>query len=261
MHVTAPERTLHEAFFDPVTIGTAVGADGTNGVLKPAEFWLDGATTTISSLKWEDGEVTMGLSPTSTSLAGYAIDLIDTTGTTTLSLTSDNASTTPLTIGPCRTSPVGSDGDLLMLRIRELPPPPPPAPVTVTLTPRPQGSTTYLNVTVSWDDPQTCDGQYFVYIGTATSLVRNMGFHAATVSTASSSTGWLYNNFPDLWAVVRCDPSDYTNKQGGRTGVPAGCSRMNDAVNAAWMGASVAAPRVVGAPSWTDPGPQPAREA
>ena len=94
--VTAPERTLHEAFFDPVAIGTAVGADGSNGVLKPASFSLDGTTTTISSLKWEDGIVTMALSPTIT-LAAYAIDFIDATGTTTLSLSSDNASTTALT--------------------------------------------------------------------------------------------------------------------------------------------------------------------
>ena len=36
--VTAPAGTLHEAFFDPVAIGNAVGADGANGVLKPAAF-------------------------------------------------------------------------------------------------------------------------------------------------------------------------------------------------------------------------------
>ena len=31
--VTAPSGTLHEAFFDPVAIGSGVGADSTNGVL------------------------------------------------------------------------------------------------------------------------------------------------------------------------------------------------------------------------------------
>ena len=36
--VTAPEGTLHEAFFDPVTDGSVVAADSTNGVLNPAEF-------------------------------------------------------------------------------------------------------------------------------------------------------------------------------------------------------------------------------
>ena len=41
--VTAPrrDRTLHEAFFDPVDIGTAVGAVGSNGVLKPDAFALE----------------------------------------------------------------------------------------------------------------------------------------------------------------------------------------------------------------------------
>ena len=125
--VEAPPRTVHEAFFDPVDIGAAVGADGSNGVIKPAAFSFNGATTTISSLKWENGAVTLGASPTST-LAGHAIDFIDVTGTTTLSLTSDNASTTPLTW----TVPdkPWSDGDLLMLRIREPVAPPPSNPVT-----------------------------------------------------------------------------------------------------------------------------------
>ena len=115
VHVTAPPRTLHEALFDPVDVGSAVGADSSNGVLKPNAFSLDGTTTTISSLKWEDGAVTMTLSPTA-SLADYAIDFIDVTGTTTLSLTSDNASTTALTW----TVPdkPWSDGDLLMMRMR-----------------------------------------------------------------------------------------------------------------------------------------------
>ncbi len=112
----SPPRTLHEAFFDPVAIGNAVGADSSNGVLEPNAFALDGTTTTISSLKWQDGAVTMTLSPTA-SLADYAIDFIDVNGTTTLSLTSDNASTTALTW----TVPdkPWADGDLLMLRIHK----------------------------------------------------------------------------------------------------------------------------------------------
>ena len=110
------DRTLHEAFFDPVAIATAVGADNSNGVLEPTDFALDTTTTTISSLKWEDGAVTMTLSPTA-SLADYAVDVIDVNGTTTLSLTSDNASTTPLTWTV--TDKPWSDGDLLMLRIHK----------------------------------------------------------------------------------------------------------------------------------------------
>ena len=111
-------RIQHEAFFDPVAIGNAVGADGSNGVLEPNAFSLDGATTTISSLKWEGGAVTMTLNPT-TSLADYAIDFIDVNGSTTLSLTSDNASTTALTWNV--PDKPWSDGDLLMLRIAARP--------------------------------------------------------------------------------------------------------------------------------------------
>ena len=85
LDVTPPPRTLHEAFFDPAAIGSGVGADGTNGVLDPASFALDGVTTAVASLKWDSGTVTMGLSPTA-SLADYAIDFIDVNGTTTLSL-------------------------------------------------------------------------------------------------------------------------------------------------------------------------------
>ena len=113
--VTAPEGTVHEAFFDPVAIGSAVGADGTNGVLEPAGFALGGVTTTISSLKWENGAVTMGLSPAA-SLSDYIIDIIDVTGTTTLFLSSDNASTTALAWTVA--DKPWADGDLLMLRIR-----------------------------------------------------------------------------------------------------------------------------------------------
>ena len=199
--VSKPVNAAHEAFFDPVDIGDAVGADATNGVLKPTTFTHDGTPVTISGLKWENGTVTLELSPTA-SLADYNLDFIDVTGTTTLSLTSDNASTTALTW----TVPDApwADGDLLMLRIRE---PVSAEPVTVTITPRPQGSLTYFDVAVSWNDPETCDGRYFVYIGTERSLIRNMGFHAPTVSTVTSSTGWLYDSVPDFWAIVRCDPS------------------------------------------------------
>ena len=115
--VTAHPRAVHDAFFDPVDIGAAVGADGTTtGALAPASFVLNGVTTAIESLKWDAGTVTMSLSPTA-SLADYAIDFIDVTGTTTLSLTSDNASTTALTWNV--PDKPWADGDLLMLRIHK----------------------------------------------------------------------------------------------------------------------------------------------
>ena len=52
--VNAPAGTLHEAFFDPVTVGTAVAADTTNGVLKPATFTdANGASATLERIAWE----------------------------------------------------------------------------------------------------------------------------------------------------------------------------------------------------------------
>ena len=90
VHVTAPAGVLHEAFFDPVTIGSAVGADATNGVLYPAAFTVGGASATISSLKWEAGTATMVLDP-SASLAGHAIDFIALDGSVTTTLSFDDA--------------------------------------------------------------------------------------------------------------------------------------------------------------------------
>ena len=115
--VTAPAGTLHEAFFDPVAIGAAVGADGANGVIKPADFVLNGTNTTISSLRWEDGAVTMTLSP-SASLAGHAVDFISLDGTPTLSLSFDDATQSGGTLTWSVAAQPWNDGDLLMLRIR-----------------------------------------------------------------------------------------------------------------------------------------------
>ena len=88
--VMSPPSAVHEAFFDPVAIGAAVGADGTNGVLKPAAFTVGGASATITSLKWESGVVTMELNP-SASLAGHAVDFIALDGSVALTLSFDDA--------------------------------------------------------------------------------------------------------------------------------------------------------------------------
>ena len=56
-----PEGSVHSFFFDPVTVGGAVAADASNGVLKPASFTgLDGSTSTISSLVWEPASTSPG---------------------------------------------------------------------------------------------------------------------------------------------------------------------------------------------------------
>ena len=118
--VTAPAGTVHEAFFDPVAVGQAVGADGSNGVLKPASFTVGGTATALQSLKWENGSVTLTLSPY-TALTGVAIDFIPLDGSLALSLHSNDATAdaAPGTLTWSVASAPWQSGDKLMLRIRE----------------------------------------------------------------------------------------------------------------------------------------------
>ena len=115
--VTAPADTLHEAFFDPVAIGNAVGADGANGVLKPVAFTVGGASATVTSLKWEAGTVTMVLSPAAP-LAGHAIHFIALNGVVTSALAVDDATRSGGTLTWSVATQPWNAGDLLMLRIR-----------------------------------------------------------------------------------------------------------------------------------------------
>ena len=116
--VTPPigSMVVHEAFFDPVAVGAAVGADGANGVLKPAAFTVGGASATITSLKWESGTVTMELNP-SASLAGHAIDLIALDGSVTLTLSFDDATQSGGALTWSVANQPWQAGDLLILRI------------------------------------------------------------------------------------------------------------------------------------------------
>ncbi len=123
--VTAPDDVVHEAFFDPVAIGDAVGADATNGQLKPVEFDVEGrGTKSISSIEWEDGEVTMVLSPSAPSDA-YDLDFIGLDGNVTLSLLGAEATVSGGTITWDVATQPWNDGDLLMLRMRPAAPPVP----------------------------------------------------------------------------------------------------------------------------------------
>ena len=202
LDVTAPDRSVHEAFFDPVAIGEAVGSDD----LSPADFSLDGSsTTTITSLKWEDGEVTLALTPTTT-LASYKLDFIDVTGTTTLSLTSDNASTTANT-WTVPDAPWAA-GDLLMLRVSHVPP------VSVTLITRENGD---LRVEVYWRDPESCGGDYFVGMETfAGRLAHVGGFYGSDATSAIVDTHALASAVPAWYAVVGCDDGGETRREVGR---------------------------------------------
>ena len=136
--VTAPEGSIHEAFFDPTAIGSAIGADAMNGALKPTEFTANGTATALQSLKWDPtGIVTLTLSPNA-SLDGLALDFIALEGTVALTLPVSSAKTDSAT-GTLRWSMLNSpwqSGDKLMLRIRNATSSPTPTP-TPTPTPAP----------------------------------------------------------------------------------------------------------------------------
>ena len=118
--VTAPSGTLHEAFFDPVTVGTAVKADGSNGVLTPTSFTVGGTATEITGLEWASNKVVLTLG-THASLSGHVLDFIALDGSVSLSLLTADAtldSTAGTYSWPMTTEP-WENGDKLMLRIRE----------------------------------------------------------------------------------------------------------------------------------------------
>ncbi len=124
----SPAGALHEAFFDPASIGiggeAAVGADASNGVLKPTDFTFGGAGVSLDSIKWQSQAVEMRLSPHNR-LANHHADFIALDGSVSLRLDFDDATETgeggslalswPVCAQPWR------DGDLLMLRISESP--------------------------------------------------------------------------------------------------------------------------------------------
>ncbi len=116
--VTAPEGTVHEAFFDPVALGTGGGADGTNGVLKPVDFTLNGVATGLQSLKWQNGGITLSLSAP-VSLAGYGLEFIAQDGSVLLSLEAVDASESDGTLAWMAPQQPWHEGDLLMLRLRQ----------------------------------------------------------------------------------------------------------------------------------------------
>ena len=121
--VNAPAGTLHEAFFDPVTDGTAVAADSANGALKPASFTdATGASAAIQRIAWEAGAVKLKLTP-HTGIADHVVDFIALDGSVPLSLGVADATVDAAngTLSWTVSSQPWEDGDTLMLRIRETP--------------------------------------------------------------------------------------------------------------------------------------------
>ena len=112
--VTAPASTVHEAFFDPVTVGTAVKADSTNGTLSPSSF----GTTTIESISYESSTVKATFAPADspTDLQGGSLAFIEEDGTTLTLAVGDSTSSGGTLTWSVTTAP-WADGDKLMLRI------------------------------------------------------------------------------------------------------------------------------------------------
>ncbi len=125
--VTAPTSTVHEAFFDPVAIGSAVGADASNGVLEPKAFTVGQVGASLQSLKWQGGSTTLSLSA-AVSLSGHALDFIALDGTVAHSLDGGAAAVSGSTLTWSVATQPWKAGDKLMLRIRQGSPAPTPTP-------------------------------------------------------------------------------------------------------------------------------------
>ena len=122
VNVTASAGTLHELFFDPVTVGSTVAADASNGVLKPASFTdANGASATLSNISYESGTVKLEVSP-HTGLTGHTVDIIELDGSVSLSLDIDDATVDSAndTLSWSVSSQPWEDGDKLMVRIHSL---------------------------------------------------------------------------------------------------------------------------------------------
>ena len=123
---TAPDGVLHEAFFDPASLGASVGANSASGgvgALTPAEFKHNGATVAIEQIEWSPNtnKVALKLSNRSAKLAGHHIDFIDLDASVSLRLDIDDAETTSTGYGQTLSWEVCRQpwhpGDQLMLRI------------------------------------------------------------------------------------------------------------------------------------------------
>ena len=119
--VTAPVATLHEAFFDPVAIGTGVGAGGNSGALTTTSFSVGGASTSLQRLVWDGQQIQLDLSAP-VALSSHALEVIGLNGVAALQLNFNNATSATLPGGgqawrwrAC-TAP-WKTGDQLMLRL------------------------------------------------------------------------------------------------------------------------------------------------
>ena len=119
--VTAPIGTLHEAFFDPVAIGTGVGAGGGQGALTSTSFSVGTTSTAFQRLVWDAKHIQLDLSAPVT-LSSHALEVIGLNGKVALRLNFKQATSAPLPGGgqawrwPACSAP-WTTGDQLMLRL------------------------------------------------------------------------------------------------------------------------------------------------
>ncbi len=121
VNVTAPLGVLHEALFDPVTDGSAIAADASNGILKPASFTdANNASASLQRIEWVSDTVKVKVSP-HTGLAGHRLDFIELDGSVSLSLVVDEATVDAAngTLSWAVAEQPWEDGDKLMVQIRE----------------------------------------------------------------------------------------------------------------------------------------------
>ncbi len=121
------EGTVHEAFFDPASLGNGSGYSEEGGSLRPVAIPTGRLHTSINGLIWRQGTIVMSQEPFMP-LAGYDIDIVDLDGSVRLTLPAAEA-TVDRDVGRLDWTAPNEPwraGDKLMLRIR----PEGPAPAT-----------------------------------------------------------------------------------------------------------------------------------
>ncbi len=185
--VAAPSGTLHEALFDPVTDGSTIAADSSNGQLDPAAFTdANGTAATIERIEWASDTVKVKVSP-HTGLAGHKLDFIELDGAVSLSLVVDEATVDAAnrTLSWAVAEQPWHNGDLLMLRIAEVVPEVALVDVPSTVT---QGRSESFTLTASG---LTSTNSYSIRLSTnnyAIGFDTGCGTSAKTVSVPSGST-------------------------------------------------------------------------
>ena len=120
--------STHEFFFDPVTDGSAIFADASNGVLKPTSFTgVSGISADITRVSWESGVVKIEIFTVGSdrgpnfAISRRIVDFIELDGSVSLSLDVSDAAVDAAndTLSWAVPSQPWEDGDRLMARIRE----------------------------------------------------------------------------------------------------------------------------------------------